>query len=97
MGDTHPGTSASGQVRKQRQQPGDRPRKGVTAMGLMGLMNGRRAALVCCQKADPEFEHKSLVSCDQRGWKENPGNTEAGGGKDSRSFVERPRPGMTMA
>lgn len=29
-------------------------------------------------KADPEFEHTNLISCDQRGWKEKPGNTEAG-------------------
>lgn len=52
--------------------------------------------MVCCQKADPEFEHTNLISCDQRGWKEKPGNTEAGDGKDSRGFVEALRPGVPV-
>ena len=66
------------------------------SVGRDGLTNAGGAALVCCQKGDPEFGHTNLISCDQRGWKEKPGNTEAGDGKESRGFVEALRPGVPV-
>lgn len=48
--DTLPGTSDSRQVRKPLQQPGEQTSEGCDSDGLDGTMNGRRAALLWCQK-----------------------------------------------